>query len=92
MKDDEPSTRPARVVPQLSCDDVAGCLNPTKNPKNLDIDPEFAPGVYQAGGAHVEAVSAAMCDAGYDVNAYELNCALDAAMSEPVPASISNPG
>jgi hypothetical protein len=24
-----------------------------------------------------------MCDAGYDVNAYELNCALDAALSEP---------
>jgi hypothetical protein len=23
-----------------------------------------------------------MCDAGYDVNAYELNCALDAALSD----------
>jgi hypothetical protein len=39
--------------------------------------------VYQAGGAHVEAVSTAMRDAGYDANAYELNCALDAALLEP---------
>jgi Fe-S-cluster containining protein len=63
--------------------DVAGCQQSYEEPENLDIDPDFAPGVYQAGGAHVEAVSAAMCDAGYDVNAYELNCALDAALSEP---------
>jgi Fe-S-cluster containining protein len=62
---------------------VAGCIQSYEEPKNLDIDPDFAPGVYQAGGAHVEAVSAAMRDAGYDVNAYELNCALDAALSEP---------
>src|SRR3984957_628673 len=62
---------------------VAGCQQSYEQPENLDIDPDFAPGVYQAGGAHVEAVSAAMCDAGYDVNAYELNCALDAALSEP---------
>jgi hypothetical protein len=39
--------------------------------------------VYQAGGAHVEAFSAATCDAGYDVDAYELNGALDAALSQP---------
>jgi Fe-S-cluster containining protein len=62
---------------------VAGCRQSYEEPENLDIDPEFAPGVYQAGAAHVEAVSAAMCDAGYDVNAYELNCAVDAALSEP---------
>ena len=62
---------------------VAGCRQSYEEPENLDIDPDFAPGVYQAGGAHVEAVSSAMCDAGYDVNAYELNCALDAALSEP---------
>jgi Fe-S-cluster containining protein len=62
---------------------VAGCQQSYEEPENLDIDPEFAPGVYQAGGAHVEAVSAAMRDAGFDVNAYELNCALDAALSEP---------
>jgi Fe-S-cluster containining protein len=63
--------------------DVAGCRQSYEEPDNLDIDPDFAPGVYQAGGAHVEAVSTAMGDAGYDVNAYELNCALDAALSEP---------
>jgi Fe-S-cluster containining protein len=61
---------------------VAGCRQSYEEPENLDIDPDFAPGVYQAGGAHVEAVSTAMRDAGYDVNAYELNCALDAALSE----------
>jgi Fe-S-cluster containining protein len=62
---------------------VAGCRQSYEEPDNLDIDPDFAPGVYQAGVAHVEAVSTAMDDAGYDVNAYELNCAFDAALSEP---------
>src|SRR5580658_5134414 len=62
---------------------VAGCRQSYQEPENLDIDPDFAPGVYQAGAAHVEAFSAAMCAAGYDVDAYELNCALDAALSEP---------
>ncbi len=62
--------------------DARGCQQSFEEPGNEDIDPEFAPGVYQAGGAHVEAVSAAMGDAGYDVDAYELNCALDAALSE----------
>ncbi len=62
---------------------VAGCRQSYEEPENLDIDPDFAPGVYQAGGAHVEAVSAATREAGYDVNAYELNCALDAALSDP---------
>ena len=62
---------------------VAGCRQSYEEPENLDIDPDFAPGVYQAGGAHVEAVSTAMHDAGYDANAYELNCGIDAALSEP---------
>jgi Fe-S-cluster containining protein len=62
---------------------AAGCQQSFEEPENLGIDPEFAPGVYQAGGAHVEAVSTAMADAGYDANAYELNCALDAALTEP---------
>jgi len=61
---------------------VAGCRQSYEEPENLDIDPDFAPGVYQAGAAHVEAVSAAMRDAGYDVDAYELNGAFDAALSE----------
>jgi Fe-S-cluster containining protein len=63
--------------------DVAGCQKSYEEPDNEDIDPEFAPYVYQAGTAHVDAFGTAMSDAGYDVNAYELNCALDAAMSEP---------
>jgi Fe-S-cluster containining protein len=62
---------------------VAGCQKSYEEPDNDDIDPDFASWVYQAGTAHVDAFSTAMRDAGYDVNAYELNCALDAAMSEP---------
>jgi Fe-S-cluster containining protein len=62
---------------------VAGCQQSYEDPDNLDIDPDFAPWVYQAGTAHVDAFSTAVRDAGYDVSAYELNCALDAARSEP---------
>jgi Fe-S-cluster containining protein len=62
---------------------VAGCQQSYEDPDNLDIDPDFAPWVYQAGTAHVDAFSTAMRDAGYDVSVYELNCALDAALSEP---------
>lgn len=61
---------------------VAGCQQSYEDPDNLDIDPDFAPWVYQAGGAHVDAFSTALRDAGYDVNAYEFNSALDAAISE----------
>jgi Fe-S-cluster containining protein len=63
--------------------DVTGCRQSYEDPDNLDIDPDFAPWVYQAGTAHVDAFSTAMRDAGYDVNAYELNCAIDTARSEP---------
>jgi Fe-S-cluster containining protein len=61
---------------------VAGCRQSYEDPANLDIDPDFAPWVYQAGTAHVDAFSTAMRDAGYDVSAYELNGALDAARSD----------
>lgn len=63
--------------------DAAGCQKSFEEPGNLDIDPEFAPLVYQAGGAHVDAFSQAMRDAGYDVTAFELNTALAAAMAQP---------
>ncbi|MEJ1961686.1 MAG: YkgJ family cysteine cluster protein [Gammaproteobacteria bacterium] len=62
---------------------AAGCQQSYEDPGNLDIDPDFAPFVYQAGAVHVEAFSTAMRDSGYDVSAYELNGALDAAISEP---------
>ena len=62
---------------------AAGCQQSFEHPEDLEIDPDFAPGVYQAGSAHVEAFSAAMFGAGYDVKAYELNSALDAALAEP---------
>lgn len=63
--------------------DVAGCRQAYEDPGDADIDPDFAPYVYQAGGAHVEAFSTAMSEAGYDVNAYELNGALVAALTQP---------
>lgn len=63
--------------------DVAGCQASFEDPDDLDIDPEFAPMVYQAGGAHVDAFSRAMREAGYDTNVYELNTALAAALSDP---------
>ncbi|MBM0107086.1 YkgJ family cysteine cluster protein [Steroidobacter sp. S1-65] len=62
---------------------VAGCQASFEDPDNLDIDPEFAPMVYQAGGAHVDAFSRAMREAGYDTDVYELNSALAAALSDP---------
>jgi Fe-S-cluster containining protein len=52
---------------------VAGCRQSFEEPDNLDIDPEFAPMVFQIGGAHVDAFSKAMREAGYDIAAYELN-------------------
>jgi Fe-S-cluster containining protein len=64
----------------------AGCQKSFEEPDNLDIDPDFAPLVYQTGGAHVDGFSKAMLEAGYDVGAYELNSALAAAMAEPAAA------
>ncbi len=63
--------------------DAAGCRQSYEHPEDLDIDPEFAAGVYQAGAAHVEAFNLSMAEAGFDVNAYELNTALAAAWSDP---------
>lgn len=61
---------------------VAGCQASFEDPDNLEIDPEFAPLVYQAGGAHVDAFTRAMREEGYDTNVYELNGALTAALSD----------
>lgn len=60
-----------------------GCQASYENPYDLDIDPEFAPYVYQAGGAHVDAFTRALKEAGYDTDVYELNAALEAALSDP---------
>lgn len=62
---------------------AVGCQQSYEDPDNLDIDPEFAPLVYQAGGAHVDAITAALREAGYDTNVYEMNNAIAAALSEP---------
>jgi len=63
--------------------DVTGCEQSFNEPSNLEIDPDFAPLVYQFGGSHVEAFTKALDDAGYDVAAYELNGALAEAMRDP---------
>jgi Fe-S-cluster containining protein len=65
---------------------VAGCKKAYREPDNDDIDPEFAPLVYQSGGAHVDAFSTVMGQAGYDVAAYELNAALAIALDDPAGA------
>jgi Fe-S-cluster containining protein len=66
--------------------DAAGCKLSFEQPDNLDIDPEFAPLTYQSGGAHVDAFSKAMRDAGYDCDAYELSTALAAASADRIAA------
>lgn len=63
--------------------DAAGCERSFNEPDNDDIDPDFAPLTYQFGGAHVEAFAKAMEDAGYDTRAYELNAALNQALTDP---------
>jgi Fe-S-cluster containining protein len=62
---------------------ASGCQKSYDEPENLDIDPDFAPLTYQIGGAHVDAFSKAMQDAGYDIEAYELNSALQTALTNP---------
>lgn len=68
--------------------DSAGCKQSFDEPDNTDIPPDFAPGVYQAGGAHVEAFSQALQDAGYDCAAYELSSAMLELMDDPETARL----
>jgi Fe-S-cluster containining protein len=63
--------------------DAAGCQQAFEQPENEDIDPDFAPLVYQSGRAHVEAFAKALADARFDSDVYELNTALNAALNEP---------
>lgn len=63
--------------------DAAGCQKSFDEPDNLDIDPEFAPLVYQAGASHVDGFSMAMQREGYDTAVYEMNIALAAAWQQP---------
>lgn len=65
---------------------ATGCKQAYEQPHNDDIDPEFAPLVYQSGGAHVDAFSVALGNAGYDVAAYELNTAIAATLQDPATA------
>lgn len=63
--------------------DVTGCRASYEQPENIEIDPDFAPLVYQAGGAHVDAFCSTLQQLGYDTNAYELSTALAVAMNDP---------
>jgi Fe-S-cluster containining protein len=60
--------------------DVTGCRASYEHPENVDIDPDFAPLVYQSGGAHVDAFCSSLQQLGYDTNAYELSTALAVAL------------
>lgn len=63
--------------------DVTGCRASYEHPENIDIDPDFAPFVYQSGGAHVDAFCNSLQQSGYDTRAYELSTALAVAMIDP---------
>jgi Fe-S-cluster containining protein len=63
--------------------DVTGCRASYEQPQNIDIDPDFAPFVYQSGGAHVDAFCSSLQQSGYDTRAYELSTALAVAMIDP---------
>ena len=63
--------------------DATGCRISYEQPQNSEIDPEFAPLVYQTGGAHVDAFCSSLQLRGYDISAYELSAALAAAIAEP---------
>ncbi|MGH8236832.1 MAG: YkgJ family cysteine cluster protein [Steroidobacteraceae bacterium] len=62
--------------------DAAGCRASYEQPDNTEIDPEFAPLLYQTGGAHVDAFCSSLHQRGYDINAYELSTALAAALAD----------
>jgi Fe-S-cluster containining protein len=63
--------------------DVTGCRASYESPGDTEIDPDFAPLVYQSGGAHVDAFCSALEERGYDTRAYELSSALSAALAQP---------
>jgi Fe-S-cluster containining protein len=63
--------------------DVTGCRASYEQPENIDIDPDFAPFIYQSGGAHVDAFCSSLQQSGYDTRAYELSTALAVAMVDP---------
>jgi Fe-S-cluster containining protein len=63
--------------------DVTGCRASYERPDDTDIDPDFAPLVYQSGGAHVDAFCSVLEQRGYDTRAYELSTALAAALADP---------
>jgi Fe-S-cluster containining protein len=62
--------------------DVTGCRTSYEQPENTEIDPDFAPLLYQTGGAHVDAFCSSLQQRGYDISAYELSTALDAALND----------
>jgi Fe-S-cluster containining protein len=62
--------------------DATGCRTSYEQPANTEIDPDFAPLVYQTGGAHVDAFCSTLQQHGYDITAYELSTALAAALAD----------
>jgi Fe-S-cluster containining protein len=63
--------------------DARGCQQSFEQPENFDIEPEFAPLVFQTGGAHVDAFAKALRDEGYEIDVYEINAAFAMALRDP---------
>jgi len=76
--------RPARCR-TFHATDVRGCRQSWEEPENLAIPGSLIPELYQAGEAHLEGFRKAMAAAGYDGSVYELNAALQFALSDSTP-------
>ena len=63
--------------------DASGCKLSYEQPHNFDIAPDYAPLVYQSGATLVDTFADVMDKAGYDIQVYELNGALHAALNAP---------
>lgn len=67
--------------------DVAGCRHAYEEPDNLQIPDTLVPELLYTSEAHLGGRRAAFADAGYDSSIYELNSALDMALTDSRPRS-----
>jgi Fe-S-cluster containining protein len=76
--------RPARCR-TFHATDVSGCRQSWEEPHNLAIAHTLIPELFHFGDAHLSGFRKAMADSGYDTAVYELNAALDMALSDTTP-------
>ena len=77
--------RPARCR-TFHATDVEICRESYEQPHNLAIHNTLIADVSAAGEAHIEAISTALRESGYDRTLYEFNTALDACLTDTGPA------